>query len=69
MERGGGVGSESGGHVLGEEHPSTLSNMANLAYTWESQDRDKKAIEVLARSERLQKQVLASDHQSQFRLT
>ena len=48
--------------VLGQEHPSTLTSMANLAYTWKSQGRDEEAIELLGRAEELQKQILGSDH-------
>jgi len=29
--------------VLGEEHPHTLASMANLAYTWKHQSRNKEA--------------------------
>ncbi|KAF5852458.1 hypothetical protein GGP41_007843 [Bipolaris sorokiniana] len=30
--------------VLGEEHPDTLINMANLAHMWKSQSRSEEAI-------------------------
>lgn len=31
---------------LGEDHPSTLTSMANLAFTWKSTDRNSDAIAV-----------------------
>lgn len=30
--------------VLGEEHPDTLINMANLAHMWKSQSRNEEAM-------------------------
>jgi hypothetical protein len=48
--------------VLGQEHPDTLTSMANLAHTWKSQGRDGEAIELLKRAEELQQQVLGFDH-------
>jgi hypothetical protein len=48
--------------VLGQKHPSTLTSMANLAYTWKSQGRDKEAIDLMKEAERLQRDVLGSGH-------
>lgn len=33
--------------VLGEEHPNTLTSMANLAFTWKGYGQDAKAIELM----------------------
>jgi hypothetical protein len=33
--------------VLGEGHPDTLTSMANLAFTWKSQERNVEALELM----------------------
>ena len=48
--------------VLGEEHPSTLTSMANLAYTWKCQDRLKDALDLMQTCFHQQQQVLGRDH-------
>jgi len=48
--------------VLGEEHPDTLLSMANLAYTWKSQSRNKEAILLMEKCSELQKQILGRHH-------
>ncbi|KAF6782829.1 TPR domain protein [Colletotrichum musicola] len=48
--------------VLGEEHPSTLTSMYNLANTWKSQNRWKDAIQLLQDCVRLRGNVLGMDH-------
>ena len=35
--------------LLGEEHPDTLTSMANLAFTWESQSRLDEALALMRR--------------------
>lgn len=40
---------ETSKRVLGDEHPDTLSSMANLAATWSSQGRWKEAEELEVR--------------------
>jgi hypothetical protein len=39
--------------MLGRGRPSPLTSIANLAYMWKSQDRDKDAMELLKRVEKL----------------
>jgi hypothetical protein len=48
--------------VLGAEHPDTLTSMANLAFTWKSQDRNDKAISLLRECLRLQERLLGPQH-------
>jgi hypothetical protein len=45
--------------VLGQEHPDTLTSMANLTYTWKSQDRGEDAIALMRQAERLLKKILS----------
>ena len=65
MEGGRRAGRASNGNefrVLGQEHTSTLTSMANLAYIWKSQGRDEEAINLMKQAERLQNEVLGIDH-------
>jgi hypothetical protein len=48
--------------VLGAEHPSTLTSMANLAYTWKEQGRDAEAIHLIAQCLAVQMRILGADH-------
>ncbi|KAF2787606.1 hypothetical protein K505DRAFT_257322, partial [Melanomma pulvis-pyrius CBS 109.77] len=48
--------------VLGEEHPDTLSSIANLAYTWKSQSRNEEAILLMEKCVKLQKRILGYHH-------
>jgi hypothetical protein len=41
--------------VLGKEYSSTLTSMANLAFTWKSQERDVEALELIKACLLLQK--------------
>ncbi|KAF2727198.1 hypothetical protein EJ04DRAFT_451809, partial [Polyplosphaeria fusca] len=50
--------------VLGEEHPSTLISMANLAHTWKSQSRNEEAISLMEKCFELQKRILGTHHPS-----
>jgi len=48
--------------VLGQEHPSTLTSMNNLAQTWKSQCQDSKAIELMTSCADLRVKVLGIEH-------
>ncbi|KAH7016730.1 hypothetical protein EDB80DRAFT_565208, partial [Ilyonectria destructans] len=48
--------------VLGEEHPSTLSSMANLAFTWKDQGRSGDALALMRNCVILQERALGADH-------
>ena len=48
--------------VLGAEHPSTLTSMANLAYTWKDQDHDDEAIRLMTSCLKLSMKVLGASH-------
>ena len=48
--------------VLGEEHPSTLTSMYNLAFTWKAQSQDTKAINLIQGCIRLRSRILGVDH-------
>jgi hypothetical protein len=48
--------------VLGEEHPDTLTSMANLARTWKSCGRDTDALELITECLRLMKVILGDSH-------
>jgi len=48
--------------VLGQEHPSTLTRMANLAWTWKSQDRYTEAVDLMALCMVLRAKVLGDEH-------
>ena len=47
--------------VLGEEHPSTLTSMANLAFTWESQGQRAKAVALMVECVHLRTRILGAD--------
>jgi hypothetical protein len=44
--------------VLGEEHASTLTSMANLALTWKFENRNHDAISLMKRCVELQERTL-----------
>ncbi|KAF2267719.1 TPR-like protein [Lojkania enalia] len=48
--------------VLGDEHPDTLTSMANLAYTWKSQSQNKEAISLIEKCIKLQRQIHGPGH-------
>ncbi|OCK72663.1 hypothetical protein K432DRAFT_104562, partial [Lepidopterella palustris CBS 459.81] len=48
--------------VLGEEHPSTLTSMNNLAHTWKSQSRNEDAILLMRKCCQLLNQILGPRH-------
>ena len=48
--------------VLREEHPNTLTSMANLAFTVKGQGRNEEAIKVMAECVQLQIRVLGAEH-------
>ncbi|ORY17830.1 Tetratricopeptide repeat-domain-containing protein [Clohesyomyces aquaticus] len=53
--------------VLGEEHPDTLTSMANLATTYSKQGRGKEAEELFMRVMETRKRVLGEDHSDTLR--
>ena len=48
--------------VLGEEHPDTLTSMANLAHTYKAQDRTYKVIELIKEVIELGSKVIEANH-------
>ena len=48
--------------VLGEEHPSTLTSMNSLAFTFKHQGRNKEVISLMEKCFNLRKQVLGPQH-------
>jgi Tetratricopeptide repeat len=48
--------------VLGQEHPSTLTSMNNLAWTLKSQGCDREALELITESVRLLTKKLGVNH-------
>ena len=50
--------------ILGEEHPSTLTSMANLATTYADQGRWQEAEELDVRVIEIRKRVLGEEHPS-----
>lgn len=48
--------------VLGEEHPSTLISMANLAFTWKDQGRHADALALMKDCAQARQQVLGPEH-------
>ena len=48
--------------MLGEEHPFTLTSIANLAFTLKSQIRYKEAISLMENCFELQKRILGPQH-------
>ncbi|KAL9026743.1 MAG: hypothetical protein Q9196_004638 [Gyalolechia fulgens] len=53
---------ETSARVLGEEHPDTLSSMANLAATYRNQGRWKEAEELQAKELKICSRVLGEEH-------
>ena len=47
---------------LGADHPDTLSSMANLAFTWKEQSRDKEAIKLIEECVMLQTRKIGINH-------
>ncbi|CAH0053946.1 unnamed protein product [Clonostachys solani] len=47
---------------LGADHPDTLTSMNNLAYTWNSMDKDTEAIDLMQMCIRFSKIKLGVDH-------
>ena len=48
--------------VLGEEHPSTLTSMNNLACMWNGQGRNEEAIRLMSECVQLSTQILGASH-------
>jgi hypothetical protein len=48
--------------VLGLEHPSTLTSMNNLAFTWRNQNRDVEAIDLMSLCLELSTRRLGASH-------
>jgi hypothetical protein len=48
--------------VLGEEHPDTLTSMANLALTYRNQGRWKEAESLFVQVMEMEKKVLGEEH-------
>jgi hypothetical protein len=48
--------------VLGQEHPSTLNAIANLAFTLNSQNRNKEAISLMETCFQLRTRILGAHH-------
>ena len=48
--------------VLGQEHPDTLTSMANLAVMWKQYGRIQEAVKLLEECVILQGQILGIDH-------
>lgn len=47
---------------LGSDHPDTLTSMANLAFTWKSQDRHDDALDLMKSCAQIRHQVLGPMH-------
>jgi hypothetical protein len=48
--------------VLGEEHPYTLTSMANLAFTWHVQGRISEGLRLMEQCVQLRQRILGQDH-------
>ena len=48
--------------MLGAEHPSTLTSMNNLAFTWKRQGRGAKALNLMEECVQLQMHILGVSH-------
>jgi len=48
--------------VLSEEHPSTLTSISNLAFTWKEQGRNVKAIDLMNKCIHLQIRILGANY-------
>lgn len=53
---------EKKNNKLGAEHPSTLTSMHNLAWTWNSQGRNEEALRLMEECVRLQIRILGDSH-------
>ena len=53
---------ETGKRVWGDEHPSTLTSMHNLAFTWKIFGRHAEAVELMEKCVLLRASVLGVDH-------
>ncbi|KAF2261824.1 hypothetical protein CC78DRAFT_413948, partial [Lojkania enalia] len=47
---------------LGVDHPSTLTSMSNLAFTWKGQGRNAEAIKLMSECVRLSHDILDANH-------
>ena len=47
---------------LGADHPSTLTSMNNLAFTWKGTDKETEAVRLMEECVQLRKRVLGLDH-------
>ena len=47
---------------LGADHPSTLTSMNNLAFTWKDQGRDTEAVGLMRECVRLGQRILGANH-------
>jgi hypothetical protein len=47
---------------LGADHPSTLTSMANLAFTWKGQGQDAEAVRLMRECVWLRQSILGIDH-------
>jgi hypothetical protein len=47
---------------LGADHPSTLSSMANLAFTWKGNGKETEALRLMEDCVRFRKRVLGLNH-------
>jgi hypothetical protein len=48
--------------MLGLEYLNTLTSIINLTHIWKSQDRDKQTINLMKQAEKLQRDILDSNH-------
>jgi hypothetical protein len=53
---------ETSKRVLGAEHPSTLTSMNNLAFTWQGTGRETGALRLMQQCVQLRKCILGVDH-------
>ncbi|KAF2473822.1 uncharacterized protein BDR25DRAFT_217410, partial [Lindgomyces ingoldianus] len=51
---------------LGADHPSTLTSMANLAFTWKGQGREAEALDIIKECVHQCRRVLGADHPYYF---
>jgi hypothetical protein len=48
--------------VLGPEHPSTLTSMNNLAFTWKGQGKGKEALALMKECFKSRRNCIGTDH-------
>jgi tetratricopeptide repeat protein len=48
--------------VLGAQHPSTLTSMNNLSFTWKAMGRQTEALKLMDECVQLRKQILGISH-------